>query len=63
MTIPVSLADDTVSPVDWVIPSNVALIVVEPALIGVARPLEPDALLMVAVVLLEDLQVTREVRS
>jgi hypothetical protein len=60
---PVSLADDTVSPVVWVSPAKVPLIVVEPALMGVTRPLEPKALLMVAMVLLEDLQVAWEVRS
>ena len=37
--------------------------VVEPALMGVTRPLEPEALLMAAMVLFEDLQVTWVVRS
>ena len=63
IVMPVSLADDTVSPVVLVSPAKVALIVVKPALIGVTRPLEPKALLMAAMVLLEDLQVAWEVRS
>ncbi len=37
--------------------------VVEPALMGVTRPLEPEALLMDAMVLFEDFQVTWVVRS
>jgi hypothetical protein len=65
ITIPVSAADDTVSAVDPVTPAltKVALTVVEPALMGVARPLEPKALLMDAMVLFEDFQVTWVVRS
>jgi hypothetical protein len=59
----VSVSDETVSPVDPVtlVPASVsvALIVIgPPALIGVTSPLEPVVLLTVAMVLLEDRQVT-----
>jgi hypothetical protein len=41
---------------------DVTLIVVEPAATDVARPLEPRALLIVATLVLEELQVTKAVR-
>ena len=63
----VNVDDDTVSPVEPVLltPASViaALIVVEPALMGVNSPLEPAALLMVATALPADFHVTWVVRS
>jgi hypothetical protein len=41
---------------------DVAVIVVEPAVIDVARPFEPAALLMAATAVLDELQVTDAVR-
>ena len=41
----------------------VAVIVVEPVATGVASPLKPAALLMVALVRFEDVQATDDVRS
>ena len=53
----------TVSVVLLVTAPNVAVIVAEPAATGVAWPLEPAALLIVATVLVDELQVTDAVRS
>jgi hypothetical protein len=57
-----SVAAVTVSVVDPDLPPNVAVIVVEPAVTDVARPLEPDALLMVATPAVNEFQVTDVVR-
>jgi hypothetical protein len=51
-----------VSVVDPEMPPDVALIVVEPTATDVARPLELRALLIVATLVLEELQVTKAVR-
>ncbi len=53
----------TVSEVDPVMLPDAAVIVVVPAEIEVARPLEPAALLTVATPVLDELQVTCAVRS
>jgi len=58
-----SVAAVTVSVVDPDILPDVAVIVVEPAAAGVARPLEPAALLMVATPPVNEPQVTVVVRS
>jgi flagellar basal body P-ring protein FlgI len=42
---------------------SVAVIVVVPTTIGVAKPLEPTALLMVATAMVEELQVTAVVKG
>ena len=57
------VAGVTVSVVDPYILPDVAVIVVEPAAAGVARPLEPDTLLMVATPPADEPQVTAVVRS
>ena len=61
----ISVADDTVTVVDPVtlVAACVALIVAVPPFTGVTSPLEPDALLMVAMDLFADFQVTWVVRS
>ncbi len=58
-------AEETVSVVCPAVPlpACVALIVVTPPETGVTSPLEPDALLTVATVLIVDFQVTCVVRS
>jgi hypothetical protein len=58
-----SVAGVTVNVVDPDLLPNVAVIVVEPAVTDVARPLEPDALLMVATPAVSEFQVTDVVRS
>jgi hypothetical protein len=58
-----SVAGVTVNVVDPDVLPNVAVIVVEPAVTDVARPLEPDALLMVATPAVSEFQVTDVVRS
>jgi hypothetical protein len=58
-----SVAEFTVSVEDPDIPPDVALIVVEPAVTDVAKPLEPAALLMVATPAVDEFQVTDVVRS
>ncbi len=67
ISILVTVDDDTVSPVVpvTVTPAftNVVLMAVEPDFMGVARPFEPEALLMAATVLFEDFHVTWVVRS
>jgi hypothetical protein len=60
--IDVSVTAVTVRAVDPDMPPDVAAIVVVPAATEVAKPLEPDALLMVATPALEELQVTAFVR-
>jgi hypothetical protein len=57
-----SVAGVTVNVVDPDLLPNVAVIVVEPAVTDVARPLEPDALLMVATPAVNEFQVTDVVR-
>ena len=59
----VSVAVVTVS---WEVPDMLpsdAVIVVEPTATGVASPMEPAALLTVATVVVDELQLTRDVRS
>ena len=60
--IDVSVAAVTVKVVEPEMLPNVALIVVDPAATGVARPLEPAALLIVAAAVLEEFQVADVVR-
>jgi hypothetical protein len=60
--IDVSVAGVTVSEVDPDTLPDVAVIVVEPAATEVASPLEPAALLIVAMPVLDELQVTVVVR-
>jgi hypothetical protein len=58
-----SVAEVMVSVVDPEMLPDVALIVVEPAATAVARPLDPvEELLIVATLVLDDLQVTTAVR-
>ncbi len=57
-----SVAAVTVNSVLPEISPNVAVIVVEPSVVEVASPLEPTALLMVAIPVFEDVQVTDDVR-
>jgi hypothetical protein len=57
-----SVAEVTVSMVDPDLLPDVAVIVVEPAATGVAKPLEPAALLMVATPAVDEFQVTDVVR-
>jgi hypothetical protein len=57
-----SVAAVTVSVVDPDAPPNIAVMVVAPADADVARPLEPDALLMVATPAVNEFQVTDVVR-
>ena len=57
-----SAAGFTVKVVEPEMLPDVALIVVEPEAAEVARPLEPDVLLIVATPVLEELQVTAAVR-
>jgi hypothetical protein len=57
-----SVAAVTVSVVDPDVLPNVAVMVVAPADADVARPLEPDALLMVATPAVNEFQVTDVVR-
>jgi hypothetical protein len=58
-----SVAGVTVSVVEPDVLPNVAVIVVEPAVTDVARPLEPAALLTVATPAVSEFQVTDVVRS
>ena len=58
-----SVAVVMVSVVDPEMLPDVALIVVEPAATDVASPLDPAALLIVATLVLEELQVTAPVKS
>ena len=58
-----SVAAATVSVVLLETDPNVAVIEAEPTATGVASPLEPAALLIVAIAVLEELQVTDAVRS
>ena len=58
-----SMAGVTVSKVEPEISPSVALIVVEPVLTELARPLEPAALDMVATPAFEEAQVTAVVKS
>jgi hypothetical protein len=58
-----SVAEVTVSVVDPDILPDVALIVVEPAVADVAKPLEPAVLLMAATPAVDEFQVTAVVRS
>jgi hypothetical protein len=60
--IDVKVAAVTVRVVDRDIPLNVALIVVEPVAMAVTSPFESDALLIVATLVLDELQVTAVVR-
>ena len=53
----------TVKPVTPAIVPRVALIVTEPSLTDVASPFDPNALLIVATVVSEELQVTAPVTS
>ena len=57
-----SVAGVTVRVVEFDKPPDVAVIVVEPAATGVANPLKPAALLMVATDAADELQVTVVVR-
>lgn len=57
-----SVAGVTVNVVDPEVPPNIAVIVVEPAVTDVDRPLEPAALLMVATPAVNEFQVTDVVR-
>ena len=57
-----SVAGVTVSVVDPDTLPDAAVIVVEPAATGVANPLEPAALLIVATPVLDELQATAVVR-
>ncbi len=57
-----SVAEVTVSAVDPDILPDVALIVVEPAAMDVAKPLEPPALLMAATLAVDEFQVTAVVK-
>lgn len=57
-----SVAAVTVRVVDPDVPPNVAVMVVVPADADVARPLEPDALLMVETPAVDEFQVTDVVR-
>jgi hypothetical protein len=61
--IDVSDAAVTVRVLDLDMPPNVAVIVVDPAATAVTNPLEPTALLIVATVRSDELQVTAVVRS
>mgnify|MGYP001605579429 FL=1 len=58
-----SVAEVTVSVVLLVTDPSAAVITAEPAVTGVARPLEPAALLIVATVVVAELQVTDAVTS
>ena len=58
-----SAAGVTVKPVEPAIVPSVAVIVIDPWPIDVASPLEPDALLIVATVASDELQVTVPVTS
>jgi hypothetical protein len=58
-----SVAGVTVRVVEADTPPDVARIVVEPVSTEVASPFEPDALLIVAMFVAEELQVTDAVRS
>ncbi len=58
-----SVADVIVSDVDAEMPLSAAVIVVEPADAEVAKPFDPTALLMVATVAADELQVTVAVTS
>ena len=58
-----SVVELTVMVADPDTPFDVAVIVVDPAAAGVANPLEPAALLIVATPVLDELQVTTAVRS
>ena len=58
-----SVVDVTVKAVDPEMLPDTAVIVVDPAAAGVANPLEPAALLIVATPVLDELQVTAAVRS
>jgi hypothetical protein len=60
--IDVSVAAVTVRSADPDMPPDVAVIIVVPAATEVARPLEPDALLIVATPALDELQTTVVVR-
>ncbi len=55
-----STAGVTVSVVDPEKPSELAVIMVEPTSTDVARPFDPDVLLMVAIVVCEEFHVTEE---
>ncbi len=57
-----SVADVTVSVVDPDVEPDVAVIVVEPAAIGVARPIEPAVLLIFATDVADEVQATDVVR-
>ena len=57
-----SVAGVTVRVVEPAMLPDVAVIVVEPTATEVARPLEPAALLIVAMAVLDELQVTAAVR-
>ncbi len=57
-----SVAGDTVSGVEPDTPPSAALRVVEPCAVAVARPFDPEALLIAATLDAEELQVTCEVR-
>jgi hypothetical protein len=57
-----SVAEVTVIVVDFDILPDVAVIVVEPAAIALANPLEPAALLMVPTAVVDEPQVTAVVR-
>ena len=59
----ISVAELTVMAEDPDTPANVAVIVVEPAAVEVANPLEPAALLIAATPVLDELQVADAVRS
>jgi hypothetical protein len=58
-----SVAGVTVRVVDPHMPPDVAVTVVDPAVAGVANPLELAALLIVATPVLDELQATAVVRS
>jgi hypothetical protein len=57
-----SVAELTVNVVDPVMPPDIAVIVVEPTAVGVASPLDPTALLIVATAAVNEFQVTDVVR-
>ncbi len=62
-SIDTSVADVTVRVVLPDLPDKVAVMVTDPAAIGVASPLEPAVLLTAATALSDELQVTDAVRS
>lgn len=63
IAIETSVSGVTVSMVLPVTPHSIAVIVVEPGITDVARPLEPVTLLMVATPVLDELQITSAVSS